>query len=85
MLFLSKAHNLNNFLQSRTMLRVWADLSESHKVHRIFGIIVGFETTSHAFFHILRWAVRKNDIHVSEKVHCTMGRYNCTDTVFLIF
>lgn len=63
-LFLSKAHNLNNFLQSRTMLRVWINFSDYHKVHRLFGIIVGIETCSHSFFHILRWAYRKDDIQV---------------------
>jgi hypothetical protein len=34
-------------------------------VHSLFGIIVGFESTSHTFFHILRWARRNNDIEVS--------------------
>jgi hypothetical protein len=27
-------------------------------------MIVGLESTSHSFFHVLRWARRKNDIQV---------------------
>ncbi len=56
MLFLSKAHNLNNHLR-RTLLREWVDFGDMHKVHRMFGIVVGFETMSHSFFHLLRWGL----------------------------
>ena len=63
LLFLSKANNLNNFLQT-TALRCWINFSDYHHVHSLFGIIVGFESTSHSFFHILRWARRNNDIQV---------------------
>ena len=64
LLFLSKARNLNNFLQG-TMLKCWINFSDAHRVHSLFGIIVGIESTSHSFFHLLRWARRKDDIQVS--------------------
>ena len=63
LLFLSKANNLNNFLQT-TALRCWINFSDYHHVHSLFGIIVGFESMSHSFFHILRWVRRNNDIQV---------------------
>lgn len=63
-MFLSKADNLNNFLQ-RTSLRVWINFSDYHHAHKSFGIIVGIETTSHTFFHLLRWGRRNGDIQVS--------------------
>mmetsp|Transcript_9678 Transcript_9678/g.14942 ORF Transcript_9678/g.14942 Transcript_9678/m.14942 type:complete len:528 (+) Transcript_9678:740-2323(+) len=56
MLFLSKAHNLNNHLR-RTLFREWIDFGDMHKVHKIFGIVVGIETMSHSFFHLLRWGL----------------------------
>ncbi|KAL7530397.1 hypothetical protein ACHAXR_003471, partial [Thalassiosira sp. AJA248-18] len=62
-LFLSKARNLNNFLQ-KTILKCWVNFSDYHRVHALFGIIVGIESTSHGFFHILRWARRKDDIQL---------------------
>jgi len=63
LLFLSKCSNLNNFLQT-TAARVWINFSDSHKVHSLFGCIVAIETTSHSFFHLLRWARRSNDIQL---------------------
>jgi hypothetical protein len=63
LLFLSKANNLNNFLQ-KTVLKCWINFSDFHRVHTLFGMIVGLESTSHSFFHVLRWARRKNDIQV---------------------
>eukprot|EP00581_Thalassiosira_minuscula_P014928 CAMPEP_0183730492 /NCGR_PEP_ID=MMETSP0737-20130205/32987_1 /TAXON_ID=385413 /ORGANISM="Thalassiosira miniscula, Strain CCMP1093" /LENGTH=858 /DNA_ID=CAMNT_0025963009 /DNA_START=206 /DNA_END=2782 /DNA_ORIENTATION=- len=63
LLFMSKAKNLNNFLQ-KTALRCWINFSDYHHVHSLFGIIVGIESTSHSFFHILRWARRNNDIQL---------------------
>ena len=65
LLFLSKANNLNNFLQ-KTALRCWINFSDYHRVHSLFGIIVGLESTSHTFFHLLRWARRNNDIQVRQ-------------------
>ncbi len=56
MLFLSKAHNLNNHLR-RTICREWIDFGDMHTVHKIFGIVVGIETMSHSFFHLLRWGL----------------------------
>jgi len=63
LLFMSKANNLNNFLQ-HTALRCWINFSDYHHVHSLFGIVVGLESTSHAFFHIVRWARRKDDIQL---------------------
>jgi hypothetical protein len=63
LLFMSKANNLNNFLQ-KTALRCWINFSDYHKVHSLFGIIVGIESASHTFFHLLRWARRNNDIQL---------------------
>jgi len=63
LLFLSKAHNLNNFLQ-KTALRCWINFSDSHRVHSLFGVVVGIESLSHSFFHLLRWARRNNDIQL---------------------
>ncbi len=63
LLFLSKANNLNDFLQ-KTALRCWINFSDFHHVHTLFGIVVGLESASHSFFHLLRWARRKNDIQV---------------------
>lgn len=67
LLFLSKANNLNDFLQ-KTALRCWINFSDFHRVHTLFGIVVGLESASHSFFHILRWARRKNDIQVMKKL-----------------
>jgi hypothetical protein len=63
LLFLTKARNLNNFLQ-KTMLKCWINFSDCHKVHSLFGLVVGIESASHAFFHILRWSRRKDDIRL---------------------
>ncbi|KAL7550022.1 hypothetical protein ACHAWF_015458 [Thalassiosira exigua] len=63
LLFLTKARNLNNFLQ-KTMLKCWINFSDCHKVHSLFGLVVGVESASHAFFHILRWSRRKDDIRL---------------------
>ncbi|KAL9186835.1 hypothetical protein ACHAXT_010555 [Thalassiosira profunda] len=61
LLFLSKAKNVNNYLQT-TMLRCWINFSDFHRVHALFGTVVGIEATSHSFFHLLRWARRRDDI-----------------------
>ena len=60
-LFLSKCNNLNNYLQ-KTVLRCWINFSDYHKVHRLFGIVVGVESASHSFFHLYRWKCRSDDI-----------------------
>lgn len=62
MMFLSKCHNINNICR-RTVLREWIDFGDMHKVHQIFGIIVGIETMFHSFFHMLRWGLN-SDIHL---------------------
>ena len=56
MMFLSKCHNINNICR-RTVLREWVDFADMHKVHKIFGIVVGIETMFHSFFHMLRWGL----------------------------
>lgn len=56
MMFLTKAHNINNALR-RTILREWIEFSDFHDIHSIFGIVVGIETMSHSFFHLLRWGL----------------------------
>jgi hypothetical protein len=60
-LFLSKCNSINNYLQ-KTVLRCYINFSDYHKVHRLFGIIVGIESACHSLFHIARWARRDNDI-----------------------
>ena len=60
-LFFSKCHNLNNYLQN-TMLRIFINFSDYHHVHRFFGIWVGVESFLHSLFHIIRWALRNDDI-----------------------
>ena len=66
MMFLSKAKNLANLLQ-KSVLKCWINFSDLHHVHSLFGSIVGLESMSHTFFHILRWARRKEDIQVSKR------------------
>ena len=56
MMFLSKCHNINNICR-RTVLREWIDFADMHKVHKLFGVVVGIETMSHSFFHMLRWGL----------------------------
>ncbi len=62
MMFLTKAHNLNNVCR-RTVLREFIDFGDMHRVHAIFGTVVGIETMSHSFFHLLRWGLN-NDIRL---------------------
>ena len=61
MMFLSKAHNLNNVLR-RTILCWWIGFADMHHIHHLFGCIIGIESIFHSFFHILRWSLRENDI-----------------------
>jgi hypothetical protein len=63
LLFLSKANNLNNFLR-KTGRRCWINFSDFHRVHLLLGIVVGIESASHSFFHLLRWSLHNNDIQV---------------------
>ena len=56
MMFLSKAHNVNNILR-RTVLREWIDFADMHRIHYIFGIVIGIESVCHSFFHVLRWTM----------------------------
>lgn len=59
MMILTKCHNINNLLR-RTVLREWIDFADMHKVHKTFGIVVGIETMSHSFFHMLRWGLSQD-------------------------
>jgi len=59
MIILSKCHNINNVCR-RTVLREWIDFADMHKVHKIFGIVVGIETMFHSFFHMLRWGLNSD-------------------------
>ena len=79
LMFLSKANNLNQALQS-TALRVFMNFSDQHKVHSLFGMIVAIESTSHAFFHTLRWARRKDDIRL-----LWMSKTGVTGMIAMIF
>lgn len=56
MMFLSKAHNLNDICR-RTILREWIDFGDMHKLHKLFGLVIGIETMSHSFFHMMRWGL----------------------------
>jgi len=47
LIFLTKARYLNNYLQT-TILKCWINFADSHKVHALFGAIVGLEVTSHS-------------------------------------
>lgn len=58
MMFFSKCHNLNNILR-RSVLREFIDFGDMHHIHSIFGVVIGIETMSHSFFHILRWVLNK--------------------------
>ena len=84
LLFMSKANNLNNFLQ-KTALRCWINFSDYHHVHSLFGIIVGIESASHTFFHLLRWARRKDDIQVCEPTFCAAAIARSTEISTLTF
>jgi len=59
MMFLSKAHNINNIFR-RTVLREWIDFADMHKIHSIFGVVIGIETMFHSFLHIIRWGVNSD-------------------------
>ena len=62
MMFLSKAHNINNVLR-RTVLREWIEFADMHRIHSLFGVWIGIETMFHTFFHMLRWGLN-NDLHL---------------------
>jgi hypothetical protein len=62
-LFLTKARNINNFLQT-TFLSEWINFTGTHSVHAQFGVVVGIETTIHSLLHLLRWLSRDDDIKV---------------------
>ena len=61
LMFLTKAHNINDALR-RTPIREAVDFADMHHVHRLFGIVVGVETMFNSFFHLLRWGLRGDDI-----------------------
>ena len=64
MMFLSKANNLNNFLMKRTMLRVFANLEDSHHVHRVFGVVVELSLPVTRFF------ISSNGVKQMKCIYC---------------
>ena len=85
MLFLSKAHNINNALR-RTALREWIDFADMHRIHHIFGVVVGVETMSHSFFHLLRWGLRGDDIQLLWQSRTGMsGLVACLATPLIVW
>ena len=56
MMFLSKTQNINNILR-RTLLREWIDFADMHRVHKLFGIVIGVETVFHSLLHLVRLTV----------------------------
>ena len=42
-------------------MREWIDFADMHKIHSIFGVVIGIETMFHSSLHIIRWGIN-NDI-----------------------
>ena len=61
-LFVSKAHNLRKWV-SKTIIREFIDITDTHKLHTFAGAVVSFEVISHSFWHLLRWAMN-NEMHL---------------------
>ncbi|CAM9852544.1 unnamed protein product, partial [Heterosigma akashiwo] len=61
-LFLSKAHNLHEFLQ-RTYVSEFVNFKDLHHLHTLAGTVVAFEVIWHSFFHLLRWSL-SGDIYL---------------------
>ena len=84
MMFFSKCHNLNNILR-RTILREFIDFGDMHHIHSIFGVVIGIETMSHSFFHILRWSIN-NEVHLlGDTATGITGIFACTATVAIVW
>ncbi|KAL7553601.1 hypothetical protein ACHAWF_016908 [Thalassiosira exigua] len=84
MMFLTKAHNVNNVLR-RTYLREFCDFGDMHRVHSIFGIIIGVETMLHSFFHILRWAINSQINLLVDTTTGATGLTAMTATVLIVW
>jgi hypothetical protein len=84
MIFLSKCHNLNNILR-RTIMRELIDFADMHCIHSIFGIVIAVESTSHSFFHVIRWGIN-NDIDLLWKTQTGVtGAIGCAVTAFIVW
>ena len=84
MMFFSKCHHLNNILR-RTILREFIDFGDMHHIHSIFGVVIGIETMSHTFFHILRWSIN-NELHILwDTATGSTGIIACTARVAIVW
>lgn len=83
MLFLSKAHNLNNVLR-RTVLREWIDFADMHLVHSVFGVITGVLIAIHSVLHLIRWALDKDMMGVWESTTFITGMVAAICTVLIV-
>ena len=83
-MFFSKCHHLNNILR-RTILREFIGFGDMHHIHSIFGVVIGIETMSHSFFHILRWSIN-NELHLLRDTATGItGIIACTATVAIVW
>ena len=81
-LFLSKAHNLHEFLQ-RTFISEFVNLKDLHHVHTLAGMVVAFEVMWHSFWHLLRWGLSGNIHLLWEHVTGQSGLIAMTLTPFI--
>jgi len=66
-------------------LRECIDFADMHHIHSIFGVVIGVETMSHSFFHMLRWGI-KNDIDLLWKTSSGVtGLIAATSTLFIVW
>ena len=56
LVFLTKAKNLQTFLSHAYVAEIFA-LDDLHGLHALAGVVIGFETLWHGFWHILRWSL----------------------------
>eukprot|EP00929_Paragymnodinium_shiwhaense_P114881 TRINITY_DN8342_c0_g2_i1.p1 TRINITY_DN8342_c0_g2~~TRINITY_DN8342_c0_g2_i1.p1 ORF type:complete len:491 (-),score=28.31 TRINITY_DN8342_c0_g2_i1:137-1609(-) len=61
LLFLTKTKHLNSRLQ-QSVLSLYIPFHDADKIHKTAGVIVGVEVFWHAFWHLVRWALRDDDI-----------------------
>jgi len=84
MMFFSKCHHLNNILR-RTILREFIHFGDMHRIHSIFGVVIGIETMSHTFFHILRWSINNELRLLWDTATGITGIIACTATVAIVW
>ena len=63
MLFFSKSKCLMTYLQT-TALSAYLPMWDAHHLHVLAGTTAAFDTMNHSLFHLLRWALRHNDIEL---------------------